>query len=151
MIMHWLEIIKLLRFAPHTYTIDFIPIDWWFVESVWMNLTMQYFLIVLLPCYLQPDDYVCPQCRAPKRRFSRYDVNTGKPIGGGLPPIGVIVGLLVGIGAAGALVVYGLQWCYPQKIWWSICMFDLLLWKSYVMWNDNINSETTKICFSIFF
>lgn len=52
---------------------------------------------------------MCPQCRAPKKRFARYDVNTGKPIGGGLPPIGVIVGLVAGVGAVGALLVYGLQ------------------------------------------
>ncbi|XP_057971707.1 protein MET1, chloroplastic [Malania oleifera] len=57
----------------------------------------------------QPDTYVCPQCTAPKKRFARYDVNTGKAIGGGLPPIGVIVGLLAGVGAVGALLVYGLQ------------------------------------------
>ncbi|KZV21586.1 hypothetical protein F511_11079 [Dorcoceras hygrometricum] len=57
----------------------------------------------------QPDDYACPQCRAPKKRFSRYDVNTGKAIGGNSPPIGVIIGLLVGIGGVGALLVYGLQ------------------------------------------
>lgn len=49
----------------------------------------------------------CPQCIAPKKRFARYDVNTGKAIGGGLPPIGVIVGLLAGLGAVGALLVYG--------------------------------------------
>ncbi|KAK6155432.1 hypothetical protein DH2020_009680 [Rehmannia glutinosa] len=57
----------------------------------------------------QPDDYACPQCRAPKKRFARYDVNTGKAIGGGLPPIGVIIGLIAGIGGVGALLVYGLQ------------------------------------------
>nr|VDD33515.1 unnamed protein product [Brassica oleracea] len=57
----------------------------------------------------QPEIYVCPQCIAPKKRFARYDVNTGKAIGRGLPPIGVIVGLLAGIGAVGALLVYGLQ------------------------------------------
>ncbi|KAK3042788.1 hypothetical protein RJ639_001061 [Escallonia herrerae] len=56
-----------------------------------------------------PDDYLCPQCRAPKKRFTRYDVATGKPIGGGLPPVGVIIGLLVGVGGVGALLVYGLQ------------------------------------------
>ncbi|KAL0751411.1 hypothetical protein Bca101_033414 [Brassica carinata] len=56
-----------------------------------------------------PETYVCPQCIAPKKRFARYDVNTGKAIGGGLPPIGVIVGLLAGLGAVGALLVYGLQ------------------------------------------
>ncbi|ERN15633.1 uncharacterized protein LOC18443924 [Amborella trichopoda] len=57
----------------------------------------------------QPDTYACPQCRAPKKRFAGYDVNRGKPIGGGLPPIGVIVGLVAGIAGVGALLVYGLQ------------------------------------------
>ncbi|KAH7692905.1 Rubredoxin-like protein [Dioscorea alata] len=57
----------------------------------------------------QPDSYVCPQCSAPKKRFAEYDVNTGKPVGGGLPPIGVIVGLIIGIAGVGALLVYGLQ------------------------------------------
>lgn len=57
----------------------------------------------------QPEDYACPQCRAPKKRFARYDVNTGKAVGGALPPIGVIIGLLAGVGAVGALLVYGLQ------------------------------------------
>ncbi|KAK9724089.1 hypothetical protein RND81_05G047400 [Saponaria officinalis] len=57
----------------------------------------------------QPDDYACPQCIAPKKRFARYDVNTGKAIGGGLPPIGVIVGLIAGLAAVGALLLYGLQ------------------------------------------
>ncbi|KAK7253120.1 hypothetical protein RIF29_37560 [Crotalaria pallida] len=57
----------------------------------------------------QPDTYACPQCQAPKKRFAPYDVNTGKAIGGGLPPIGVIIGLVAGLGAVGALLVYGLQ------------------------------------------
>lgn len=58
----------------------------------------------------QPDAYVCPQCRAPKKRFARYDVNTGRAVGGGLPPIGVIIGLVAGIGGGvGALLLYGLQ------------------------------------------
>ncbi|PKI54578.1 hypothetical protein CRG98_025092 [Punica granatum] len=57
----------------------------------------------------QPDTYACPQCQAPKKRFAKYDVNTGKAIGGGLPPIGVLIGLVAGIGAVGALLVYGLQ------------------------------------------
>ncbi|XP_035542591.1 uncharacterized protein LOC109012469 [Juglans regia] len=57
----------------------------------------------------QPDSYTCPQCRAPKKRFAEYDVSTGKVVGGGLPPIGVIIGLLAGIGGVGALLVYGLQ------------------------------------------
>ncbi|KAG6579648.1 Protein MET1, chloroplastic, partial [Cucurbita argyrosperma subsp. sororia] len=57
----------------------------------------------------QPEGYACPQCVAPKKRFARYDVNTGKAIGGGLPPIGVIAGLVAGVAAVGALLVYGLQ------------------------------------------
>ncbi|PIA58840.1 hypothetical protein AQUCO_00500643v1 [Aquilegia coerulea] len=57
----------------------------------------------------QPDSYTCPQCNAPKKRFTGYDVNTGKPIGGGLPPFGVIIGLVAGIAGVGALLVYGLQ------------------------------------------
>ncbi|XP_058183761.1 uncharacterized protein LOC131301461 [Rhododendron vialii] len=57
----------------------------------------------------QPDEYACPQCRAPKKRFARYDVSTGKAIGGGLPPIGVIIGLVAGLGGVAALLVYGLQ------------------------------------------
>lgn len=57
----------------------------------------------------QPEEYACPQCIAPKKRFARYDVNTGKAIGGGLPPIGVIVGLVAGLAAVGALLLYGLQ------------------------------------------
>lgn len=61
---------------------------------------------------LQPDTYVCPQCRAPKKRFARYDVNSGKAVGGGLPPIGVIIGLVAGIGGVAALLVYGLQWLF---------------------------------------
>ncbi|KAF3782603.1 hypothetical protein EJ110_NYTH33850 [Nymphaea thermarum] len=57
----------------------------------------------------KPENYICPQCSAPKKRFARYDVNTGRAIGGGLPPIGVIVGLVAGIAGVGALLVYGLQ------------------------------------------
>ncbi|CAN1131066.1 hypothetical protein LINPERHAP2_LOCUS6183 [Linum perenne] len=57
----------------------------------------------------QAEGYVCPQCLAPKKRFAKYDVNTGKAIGGGLPPIGVIIGLLAGLGGVVALLVYGLQ------------------------------------------
>ncbi|XP_024991034.1 uncharacterized protein LOC112525231 [Cynara cardunculus var. scolymus] len=57
----------------------------------------------------QPDEYLCPQCRAPKKRFTGYDPETGKPIGGTLPPIGVIIGLVAGLAGVGALLVYGLQ------------------------------------------
>ncbi|KAJ6951862.1 hypothetical protein NC653_041113 [Populus alba x Populus x berolinensis] len=72
-------------------------------KCLYTNLSVLFFL------FLQPEAYVCPQCRAPKKRFARYDVNTGRAVGGGLPPIGVIIGLVAGIGAVGALLVYGLQ------------------------------------------
>ncbi|KAF6135816.1 hypothetical protein GIB67_028135 [Kingdonia uniflora] len=61
------------------------------------------------PLTLIPDTYACPQCLAPKKRFAEYDVITGKAIGGGLPPIGVIVGLVAGVAGVVALLVYGLQ------------------------------------------
>ncbi|KAK3122802.1 hypothetical protein QOZ80_8AG0618520 [Eleusine coracana subsp. coracana] len=57
----------------------------------------------------QPNDYGCPQCNAPKKRFAKYDAQTGKPIGGALPPIAVIISLVIGIAGVGALLVYGLQ------------------------------------------
>ncbi|KAJ4773023.1 Rubredoxin family protein [Rhynchospora pubera] len=57
----------------------------------------------------QPDTYGCPQCNAPKKRFARYDVKTGKAVGGTLPPISVLVALVAGIAGVGALLVYGLQ------------------------------------------
>ncbi|KAK9063112.1 hypothetical protein SSX86_016982 [Deinandra increscens subsp. villosa] len=60
-------------------------------------------------CFCFPDGYLCPQCRAPKKRFTGYDPATGKPIGGTLPPIGVIIGLVAGLAGVGALLVYGLQ------------------------------------------
>jgi len=50
-----------------------------------------------------------PSVSSTEERFARYDVNTGKAIGGALPPIGVIIGLVAGVGAVGALLVYGLQ------------------------------------------
>ncbi|XP_076923225.1 uncharacterized protein LOC143585292 [Bidens hawaiensis] len=68
-----------------------------------------YIYTLLKPFEEQPDGYLCPQCRAPKKRFTRYDPETGKPIGGTLPPIGVIIGLVIGLAGVGALLVYGLQ------------------------------------------
>ncbi|XP_002975304.2 uncharacterized protein LOC9629430 [Selaginella moellendorffii] len=57
----------------------------------------------------QPDGFLCPQCRAPKKRFSKYDPETGRAVGGGALPISVILGVLAGALAVGGLVVYGLQ------------------------------------------
>lgn len=36
-------------------------------------------------------------------------MKTGKAVGGKLPPIGVLIGLVAGVAAVGALLVYGLQ------------------------------------------
>ena len=58
---------------------------------------------------MQRDYFVYTQCQTPKKHFERYDVEKGKPIGGILPPIGVIIGLVVGVGFVGALLLYGLQ------------------------------------------
>jgi len=46
-------------------------------------------------------NYKCPQCNAPKRRFSRFDVNTGKMIDKNTADLGTVltvVGGIVGIG-----------------------------------------------------
>uniref|UniRef100_A0A6N2LJR7 PDZ domain-containing protein n=1 Tax=Salix viminalis TaxID=40686 RepID=A0A6N2LJR7_SALVM len=85
-----------------------------FFPSMLEQLTYALIVDSYTPCrnllmIRHPDAYVCPQCRAPKKRFTRYDVNTGRAVGGGLPPIGVIIGLVAGIGGIGALLVYGLQ------------------------------------------
>jgi rubredoxin len=56
-----------------------------------------------------PSDYRCPQCNAPKRRFSKFNVETGKITGGDATDIGTIatvVGGLVGVAILGYL---GLQ------------------------------------------
>ena len=53
-----------------------------------------------------PTDYRCPQCNAPKRRFSAFDPSTGKMSGGGGADIGTIatvVGGLVGVAVLGYL------------------------------------------------
>ena len=55
-----------------------------------------------------PSNYSCPQCNAPKRRFSRFDPETGKSSGGAVD-IGTwatVVGGLVGVAVLGYL---GLQ------------------------------------------
>lgn len=56
----------------------------------------------------QPDSYVCPQCSAPKRRFAKYDAETGQASGGSTPVV-VLASILLGIGAIGAAIFYGAQ------------------------------------------
>lgn len=54
-------------------------------------------------------EYRCPQCNAPKKRFAKYDVETGKQVGGvagDLGTIATVVGGLVGVAILGYL---GLQ------------------------------------------
>jgi rubredoxin len=68
-----------------------------------------YIYFLSKPFEEQPDEYGCPQCNAPKKRFVKYDAESGKPIGGTLPPLTVIVSLVIGIAGVGALLVYGLQ------------------------------------------
>lgn len=80
-----------------------------FLKHVYIVKNSYHSLTNLLENDLQPDGYACPQCNAPKKRFARYDVNTGKAVGGGLPPIGVIIGLVAGITGIAALLSYGLQ------------------------------------------
>lgn len=52
-----------------------------------------------------PADYRCPQCNAPKRRFVKFDADTGKTEGAG-PDIGTlatVIGGLVGVAVLGYL------------------------------------------------
>ena len=56
----------------------------------------------------QGDSYVCPQCSAPKKRFAKYDAETGRISGGGTPLVVVITIILSIAGIAGG-VFYGLQ------------------------------------------
>jgi len=56
----------------------------------------------------QPSEYVCPQCSAPKKRFARYDPETGNTIGGGTP-IAVLLTIVLGIAAIGGGIFFGLQ------------------------------------------
>ena len=47
-------------------------------------------------------EYVCPQCNAPRSRFAKYDVETGRAIGGSSAP-------LITTAAIGKVAVVG---CY---------------------------------------
>lgn len=56
----------------------------------------------------QPSDFECPQCNAPKKRFARFNAETGKIEGSGALPQLVNIAGLVGIAGAVALVGIGL-------------------------------------------
>eukprot|EP00238_Polyblepharides_amylifera_P008869 CAMPEP_0196580084 /NCGR_PEP_ID=MMETSP1081-20130531/26915_1 /TAXON_ID=36882 /ORGANISM="Pyramimonas amylifera, Strain CCMP720" /LENGTH=242 /DNA_ID=CAMNT_0041899867 /DNA_START=74 /DNA_END=802 /DNA_ORIENTATION=+ len=62
-----------------------------------------------VPFEEQAPTYICPQCNAPKSRFSKYDPITGKITGNtGLPAI-VSISLGLGLLVAGAFVYIGLN------------------------------------------
>mmetsp|Transcript_22234 Transcript_22234/g.56967 ORF Transcript_22234/g.56967 Transcript_22234/m.56967 type:complete len:268 (-) Transcript_22234:125-928(-) len=53
-----------------------------------------------LPFNELSEDYTCPQCNAPPRRFSRFDVNTGKMLdkdAANLGTVATVIGGVVGI------------------------------------------------------
>eukprot|EP01026_Neomeris_dumetosa_P021358 TRINITY_DN186_c0_g1_i2.p1 TRINITY_DN186_c0_g1~~TRINITY_DN186_c0_g1_i2.p1 ORF type:complete len:230 (+),score=25.67 TRINITY_DN186_c0_g1_i2:111-800(+) len=59
-----------------------------------------------VPFEEQDPDYKCPQCNASKRRFARYDPETGKQKGsvaGQVGTIATVVGGLIGVGILGYL------------------------------------------------
>lgn len=46
----------------------------------------------------QGKEYVCPQCNAPRSRFAKYDVETGKAIGGSKAPLITTAATILGLG-----------------------------------------------------
>jgi rubredoxin len=52
-----------------------------------------------------PSDYRCPQCNAPKRRFLKFDADTGKTEGSGVDigTLATVIGGLVGVAVLGYL------------------------------------------------
>ncbi|CAI7786252.1 unnamed protein product [Closterium sp. NIES-53] len=57
----------------------------------------------------QPASYECPQCSAPKKRFARYDPESGRAIGGGSTPILSLISIVAGVAAIAAAAFYGFQ------------------------------------------
>ena len=45
----------------------------------------------------QGKDYICPQCNAPRSRFAKYDVETGKAIGGTSAPLVTTAATVLGL------------------------------------------------------
>mmetsp|Transcript_23084 Transcript_23084/g.64110 ORF Transcript_23084/g.64110 Transcript_23084/m.64110 type:complete len:100 (+) Transcript_23084:214-513(+) len=44
-----------------------------------------------------PSDYTCPQCNAPPRRFSRFDVETGKMLEKNVADLGTVLTVVGGV------------------------------------------------------
>ena len=51
--------------------------------------------------------YRCPQCNAPKKRFAKYDAETGKKIGGTSMDLATALTVTVGLAGVAALAVLG--------------------------------------------
>lgn len=54
----------------------------------------------------QPSSYVCPQCKAPKKRFAPYDVETGQAktgLGQIAPSLSLVAGVVAAAGIAYAV------------------------------------------------
>jgi rubredoxin len=52
-------------------------------------------------------DYQCPQCRAPKKRFARYDAVSGKKVGGTSQDLATLLTVSVGLLGVGILAYLG--------------------------------------------
>ena len=52
-------------------------------------------------------DYRCPQCQAPKKRFSKYDPETGKTIGGTSQDLATLLTVTLGLAGVGVLAYLG--------------------------------------------
>ncbi|KAI8464546.1 MAG: hypothetical protein J3K34DRAFT_380314 [Monoraphidium minutum] len=57
----------------------------------------------------QPEDYRCEQCNAPKRRFVKYDVETGKKQGVAEGTTGTIATVIGGLAGLGVMLYIGLN------------------------------------------
>jgi len=49
------------------------------------------------PFLEQGKEYICPQCNAPRSRFSKYDVETGRAIGGSKAPQLTTAATIIGL------------------------------------------------------
>jgi hypothetical protein len=55
-----------------------------------------------------PSTYRCPQCNAPKRRFTKFDAVSGKGTGGSLVDLPTLVTVVGGLLGVGVLLYLGL-------------------------------------------
>jgi len=54
-------------------------------------------------------DYRCPQCKAPKKRFAKYNAETGKQAGGTEGDLATLLTVTVGLAGVGVLAYLGLS------------------------------------------